>query len=160
MSKDLKVKAIIGGIIVAIVFFGIGMAAGRHSGKRGQMNRMGDRSGMMQGGSFQGGMPNGAQGGRMGGMNRGGGFASGEIISSDDKSITIKLQDGGSKVIYLTDTTPVMKSTSVAKSDLATGITVTVNGTSNADGSIAAQSVQIRPAGIAVPMGQATQPKQ
>ena len=152
MSQDLKIRTLIGGIIIAIVFFGIGMVAGKHgNANRGQM---GDRSAMQAnpaGGNWQGGMQNGAAGARTGGANRGGGVAMGEIISSDATSITIKLQDGGSKVIYLTESTPVMKSTTGAKSDLVTGTTVTVMGTPNADGSVAASSVQIRPAGTIAP---------
>jgi len=73
-----------------------------------------------------------------------GGFTSGEIIAKDDKSITIKLQDGGSKIIFLTSNTPVTKNISGSLVDLKVGSAVTVSGTPNQDGSVSAQSVQIK----------------
>ena len=70
----------------------------------------------------------------------------GEIISLDDKSITVKLQDGSSKIILLPESVTVSKTDSGSKADLKNGINVGIIGTENQDGSITAQNVQINPA--------------
>lgn len=70
---------------------------------------------------------------------------SGDIISRDATSITIKLKDGGSKIIFVGTSTPITKSVSGTASDLSQNESVMIQGTTNADGSVSAQAVQIRP---------------
>lgn len=76
----------------------------------------------------------------------GAGFASGEVLSTDTKSMTIKMRDGGSKIIFLADSTQIMKSSAGVVGDVRVGSEVTVMGTAGTDGTITAQSIQIRPA--------------
>jgi hypothetical protein len=90
----------------------------------------------------------------------GGGFVNGQIISKDDKSVTIKNQDGGSKIVFLADDTQVVKSTDGKISDLADGKQVTVSGITNTDGSITAKSIQIRPDNLPGVPGAPAQPDQ
>lgn len=109
-------------------------------------------------GSFFGGMkygqtkkPSGVPGfakgqGGLGRANntRGGSMTNGEIISQDDKSVTVKTQDGSSKVIYFSDSTKITKSTTGSTSDLKSGAQVIVSGSSNTDNSVTATDIQIR----------------
>lgn len=75
-------------------------------------------------------------------QSMGGGMV-GEIIAKDDTSITIKLADGGSKIVIILSSTNVNKTTGGSKDDLKIGEQVMVVGRANSDGSINAQSVQL-----------------
>ena len=68
---------------------------------------------------------------------------SGEVLSVDDNSMTVKMQDGSSKIVILSDQTTINKASTGAKSDLKTGERVTAFGTANSDGSVTAQNVSI-----------------
>ena len=77
----------------------------------------------------------------------GGGFVSGSIISSDATSITLQLpNNAGSKIVLYSSTTQINKMVSGSASDLTNGTNVSITGTTNSDGSVTAQSIQIRPA--------------
>ena len=83
-------------------------------------------------------------------------MVSGEIISKDDNSVTIKLpNDRGSRIIMLSGNTKIEKSVSGTKNDLSVGTTISASGKSSDNGTVDAQTVQIRPAGEIPAGGQA-----
>lgn len=131
------VSAIIIVVIVAVGSFYGGMKYGQSktsvTGPNGQ--QFGQRN-------FNGNFPGGQ--GRTRGPN-GGSAASGQILSMDDKSITIKDRAGGSKIIFYSTSTSVGKFVTGVSTDLKVGNNVMATGTTNADGSISANSIQIRP---------------
>lgn len=89
-----------------------------------------------------GGNGNGAR--RIGNGQIGGGFVNGEVLSKDDKSITLKLVDGGSKILFLSSSTTIMQATPGTVNDIQVGQTISANGNTNSDGSISAQMIQLR----------------
>lgn len=77
--------------------------------------------------------------------NRGGGATFGQILATDSASVTVKLQDGSSKIVNISDSTRFSKTDTASKSDLKTGQRIAAFGTTNSDGSINAQTIQLNP---------------
>lgn len=67
----------------------------------------------------------------------------GEIIAVDDKSITVKTSDGGSKIILFSDKSIINKAIEVTKSELKVGENVMVIGQLNSDGSVTAENIRL-----------------
>ena len=133
MKKTSLIAAV---VVVAIALAGGSFYTGMVYGK-GQNSRIGYFG--AAGANLQGmrGAKNGANGAAL---------ISGSILSKDDSSITMKLpNNGGSKIIFFSDTTQISKFASGTADDLVMGTQVSITGTTNSDGSITAQSIQIRP---------------
>lgn len=69
----------------------------------------------------------------------------GEILSTDATSMTVKMQDGSSKLIILSGSTNITKQATGSKDDLKQEQEVVVFGSTNSDGSVTAQVVQLNP---------------
>ncbi len=67
----------------------------------------------------------------------------GEIIESDDKSITVKLPDGSSKIVIISDSTKINITQEGSQADLGVGEQVMVIGTESTDGTVTAQSISV-----------------
>jgi len=124
--------------IILIILF---TAAGFFGGTKYQQSKIlsprsqfGDR---MQAGGNNNGQVNRAR--------MGGGQIVGDISAQDKKTITIKLQDGSSKIILLSEKTTINKASQGLVSDLKVGEKVAVFGTINTDGSVTAQNIQLNP---------------
>lgn len=142
-------------ILIAIVVLVVGLGAGFFGGMKYQQSQTSIDN-------FRNG-PRGQFGGRTGtpGADRRmtGGMrnTAGEIISVDSNSITVKLQDGSSKIVLLNEKTSINKASIAQIGDLKTGEIVAVFGTTNTDGSVTAQNIQLNPlfrgGGVGKPSG-------
>lgn len=151
-----KTKVIIGLVIVAILAFYAGNVyggrsstnAGNRTGVAGMAGARGANGTFTRGTGGNAGFASGVSG------MRGGSLITGNVISKDDKSVTIGINGGGSKIVFYSASTTVMKSTAGSIGDVSVNEQVVITGTANSDGSVTAQSIQIRPAGPPGPMGQ------
>jgi hypothetical protein len=118
-------------LVAAGAFFG-GMQYGK-AGANNQLNR------------FNRGT-NGRQFGNGNGVSaRGQTVVSGDILSSGDNTLTVKLTDGSSKIVILSGNTAISQNATASASDLKNGERVMVIGTQNSDQSVTAQNIQINP---------------
>ncbi len=144
-------------VIVALVVGGISFYGGTVYAK-GKTAPQGTSVSGRLGGANGGGMGvTGARG--FGGQGRtAGGFVNGQVVSKDATSITVQTggqpggsTDGsgtGSKIVFFSASTTVFKMSAGSMDDVAQGTDVIVTGKTNTDGSVTAQSIQIRPAGM------------
>ena len=138
-------KTILSFIIGAVIFGGISFYAGSKyskNGGRGGLSNLSPEERQKRVQELGAAGVNGFRG-RTGGQ-QGGGFVGGEIISKDEKSFTVKMREGGSKIVFFSNSTEISKSAKGSFQDLNSGAQVLVNGTANSDGSLTAQTVQIR----------------
>lgn len=82
------------------------------------------------------------------GAFRGGRAVTGEVVASDDKTLTIKLVDGSTKIIILSSTTNISRATQGSRDDLKVGTRVSVFGGENNDGSVTAQNILLNPEAV------------
>jgi hypothetical protein len=136
-------------IILPAVFLVVGIISGFTGGyyyRNYSISKMRGNFSNVQGQRFT---PNGN-----GGQNRNiSGFngTNGQIISNDNTSLTVKLNDGSTKIIILSDSTTYSDLIEANKSDLKTGINIAVFGTTNSDGSVTAERIQLNPLNIIRP---------
>lgn len=149
MKKHYVIISVVAALCIGGAFYG-GMQYEKNVvAKTAQTNVRNFAGGIRQGGAGTGDQTGQRGMGQGGGMRRGGqsggGFVAGEILSKDDKSLTVKTSDGGSTIVYFSPTVLVRKAEVGSLTDLATGQQVVVNGKGNADGSLSADTVQIAP---------------
>ncbi len=128
-------------VIVALITAGLGFTAG--------MKYQQSKTPSFAGGQFAARFGNGTRQGSgqpIGNGNRQG-FRpiSGTIISVDNNSVTVKLDDGSSKIVILSDKTEINKADTGTKNDLLSGTRVAVFGATNSDGSVTAANIQLNP---------------
>lgn len=151
-QKQMLITAVLV-LVVGVLAFAGGMyfQKGRQSifGRQMGAGQFGGNVTFSQGGGGRG-MTAGVVGGAAGGAN-GGTRAmgirpvDGEIIATNDQSITVKLADGSSKIVVLSANATINKASEATKADLKVGEKVAVFGQVNADGSVTAQSIQLNP---------------
>jgi hypothetical protein len=133
ISIQIPILAIVGIAIAGGAFYG-GMLFGKSTVGKG-------------GASIMDGRPQGQNGTMRQKIGSSGGIVMGEVISKTGTGFTIKLRDGGSKIVLTASSTTIGKMTEGTVDDLSEGMNIVVTGTTNSDGSVTASTVQIRSSG-------------
>ncbi len=117
-------------VVVAVGSFFLGMLTSGGKGPRGNFGQNGFNSADRQTAT---------------GLQNRAGAINGDIISKDDASVTVKMRDGGSKIVLYSISTEISKFASGTIDDLVVGKTIIVSGQTNQDGSVTAKTIQLRP---------------
>jgi hypothetical protein len=133
MDKNKKIIGIIIVVIALIASFYTGMKYGGNNVAAAAATRGGNFQAGARGMNFRGGAGGG-----------GANATAGDIISKDATSLTVRLRDGGSRIIFFSSSTPISAIASSSPSDLTAGKQVIIQGTANQDGSINATNIQVR----------------
>ena len=102
---------VIGAVTVALIVAAASFYAGTQYQSRKQPTMMG----------LRGGFQNSGRGLNGGGNRTGFRPVAGEITKVDDSSITVKLQDGSSKIVVVSDSTDINKADKVTRAELKEG---------------------------------------
>ena len=142
-KKESRVKTWhIAVVVVVIVAVGVGAFFGGRATAGGGTPTVAEAMKVLQSQAQQGnGNGLGFPGGN--GTARRGGAVSGSIIAADATSITVKTSDGGTKIVLVSGSTTVAKTSEATQADLTVGQDVIVTGTTNSDGSVTATRVQV-----------------
>jgi len=92
---------------------------------------------------FAGNRGAGGQGGINNGDRTRANGARGQIIALDASSLTLKLDNGGSEIVFYSGATPISKMVSGSATDLKVGENIMAVGQANSDGSVTASSLQL-----------------
>ena len=132
MKNNLVVIIIVAVVVAGAAFYG-GMMYQKSQASTGggQFGQNGTRAGQRR---FGGGNANGN-----------GTPVVGKIVRQDANSLTIQLQDGSTKIVNVSGSTSISKTDTGTVADLKSGENVAAFGTSNSDGSITAQNIQLNP---------------
>ena len=84
------------------------------------------------------------------GMN----FINGEVISKDDQSLTLKTVDGGSSIVFFSDSTQISKTIEGTIDDIGIGQQIMITGEQNSDGSYTAATIQPSSSHLAPDIGE------
>lgn len=136
MKKILPIIAVLIAAVAVGAFYA-GMKYGNSRNSLSNLSRQ-DLSSEQRQQIFQANMSGGSQ--RGSGAN----FLSGEVISKDDKSLTIEMPEGGSKIVFFSGSTKILKTTDGSIDDIGLGKQITISGKENSDGSYTAESIQER----------------
>lgn len=133
-------KKIILFIIVLIIigsgaFYG-GMKYAQNKTSRGFAQGVEERQQLFQGSAGQGFQ---TEMRRDAGLN----FLRGAVIAKDEQSLTLKMPDGGSKIIFFSDSAEISKTIEGSVDDIEIGKQIIISGEENPDGSYTAKTVQL-----------------
>ncbi len=71
-------------------------------------------------------------------------FLNGEVIAKDEQSLTLKMPDGSSKIVFFSTSTTVSEMTEGSINDIEIGKQIMITGQQNSDGSYTAKTIQER----------------
>jgi len=145
MDKNLMIVI---AVVAIILVGGISFFAGTKYSSKSRADfagREGFGAGQRQAGQRTGVGRMQGQGGRLN-------FMDGELVSKDNQNLTIKLADGGSKIVLLSASTTVSKSSTGSINDLTPGCKMMINGDTNSDGSVTARTIQLRDTSAVAPL--------